>query len=93
MNWGFSTFYDLIITTVWAATFCFVYTFTCWWTLGLFTPFDYYKECCYKHLNTRFCVNIGFHSYHMVMAMVSWMAFLISLGLGFLISKVVVRTV
>lgn len=36
----------------------FVYIFITWWTFGLFPSFSYYKELCYKHLCSSFCVNI-----------------------------------
>lgn len=37
------------------------YSFTSWWTFGLFSGFSYFEWSCYKRLCAGFCVDTCFH--------------------------------
>lgn len=43
--------------SLYSCTRC-LYLCTSWWTLGLFSPFDNYKLCWYRHLHKGLCAEI-----------------------------------
>ena len=53
----YSQFFLILIVRIYLSLFIF-----CWWTLGLFSDFGYYKLCCCEHscINLLMSVNIYF---------------------------------